>query len=562
MKKIEGRGEVAMKKIMLVIPNALWAGHRLYNIHPYASAIIASAIRDKYDVQILDANLSDRSMEYIMGKISDYSPDLIGISTMSIEYAEASHMLTSQLKKVMPEIQIIMGGSYPTLLPELAMKDGNVDYLVLQEGEFRFPKLLESIENNERDIDKLEGIAYRKNKKPIINKPTGYPEDLDKIPFPAYDLVNFKDYSSRNNKYSLYNNPRYLPYGVTITSRGCPYFCNFCSTVNIHGRKIRYRSPENVLAEIDWMVEEYGIKELIFLDDNLLLNRKRIVTILNGLIERNYDLHWKAINVATFALDDELLGLMKKSGCYQVSLPIESGNPRVLRKIIRKPLNLQKATKVVDMAKKWGMEIICCFVIGFPGETWDEIMDSVNLADEIDVDWVVFNIATPLPRTELFETAKNGGYLERDFNYSDFEFFGYGHGSITTDEFTPKELQMVRALEWDRINFKTKEKQEKIAIMNSITMDQLQKWRVSTRRTIGVNVDYEEKTQGRALEADCYNLTPEDLAKQESLKIDVENKLEIEKISSPKRIKSIKKGKRGPIERKPVTVAEKNSPFY
>jgi anaerobic magnesium-protoporphyrin IX monomethyl ester cyclase len=478
-----------IKKILLVIPNALWSGVRLYNIHPYAASIIAATIRDKYSVEILDANLKNSSLDETIRKIKESSPDMVGLSTMSIEYAKSSHKLAARIKKEMPKITIVMGGAYPTLLPELAIKDENIDYIVLSEGEVRFPKLIDSL-NKGLDIAKMEGIAFRKNNKPIINMHTEYQTDLNKIPFPAYDLVNFEDYSKSNNQYSLYNNPRYLPYAVTISSRGCPFKCVFCSSKNISGRKFRWRSAENVLKEIDWLVKEYGIKELIFLDDNLLVKRKRIETILNGLIDRNYDLHWKAINVPTFALDDNLLRLMKKSGCYQVSLPIESGNSHVLKNIIHKPLDLDKAREVIKLAKKYEFEIICCFVIGFPGETWDQILESVNLGDELNVDWVVFNIATPLPKTELYEIAKEKGYLELGFNYSDFKFFGYGHGSITTEEFTPTELQMLRALEWDRINFKTKEKQEKIAMMNSISMEQLHKWRVSTRRTIGVNVDY------------------------------------------------------------------------
>jgi anaerobic magnesium-protoporphyrin IX monomethyl ester cyclase len=478
-----------IKKVLIVIPNARWSGIRQYNTHPYAACLVAATIKDKYEVEILDTNLKNHSLDYTIDKIKETAPDLIGLSSMSIEYSQSSHKLTALIKKELPEITIVMGGAYPTLLPEVVFKDKNIDYLVLAEGEIRFPKLLDSL-NNGLDTDKLDGIASRKNDKPIINAPIGYENDLDKIPYPAYELVNYEDYSTKNNQYSLYNNPRYLPYGVTITSRGCPFKCVFCSSKDIMGRTVRNRSAENVLKEIDWLVKEYGIREVIFLDDNLFLNKERIKAILNGLIERNYDLHWKAINVPAFSLNDELMGLMKKSGCYQVSLPIESGNEHVLKNIIRKPLNLKKACEVIDLAKKYEFETIACFVIGLPGETWDQILDSVNFADKINVDWVVFNIATPLPNTELYDIAKKGGYLEPGFNYTDFEFFGYGHGSITTDDFTPIELQMLRAFEWDRINFKTKEKQEKIALMNSITMKQLHEWRVSTRRSIGVNVDY------------------------------------------------------------------------
>ena len=478
-----------IKKVLILIPNARWSGIRQYNTHPYAACLIAATIKDKYEVEIMDTNLKNYSLDETIDRIKKSSPDLIAFSTMSIEYCQSSHKLTALIKKEFPEKTVVMGGAYCTLLPEVAFKDENIDYLVLAEGEIRFPALLDAL-NKGLDTDQMDGIASRKNGVPIINTPGGFEADLDSLPFPAYELINYEDYSTKHTQYSLYNNPKYLPYGVIITSRGCPFKCTFCSTKDINGKKVRNRSAENVLKEIDWLVKDYGIRELLFLDDNLFLDRERIKAIMNGLIERNYDLHWKAINVPTFSLNDELMALMKKSGCYQVSLPIESGNGHVLKNIIKKPLNLKKANEVVELAKKYEFETIACFVIGFPGETWDQIQDSVAFADRIDVDWVVFNIASPLPNTELYEECKEEGYLEPGFDYSDFEFFGYGHGSITTEDFTPIELQTVRAYEWDRINFKTQAKKEKIAAMNSISLEQLHDWRVSTRRNIGVNVDY------------------------------------------------------------------------
>jgi radical SAM superfamily enzyme YgiQ (UPF0313 family) len=479
-----------IKKIIIVLPNALWSGTRKFNVHPYSACLLGAVLKGKYQVKILDANLDDLSLEESADKVIEYSPDVVGISGMSIEYAQSCHQLAALIKKKRPESMIIMGGAYPTLLPEVAIKDINIDFLILSEGEFRFPRLLEAIENN-ADYGSMEGTAYRKDGKPVINMHTEYISDLDSVPLPDYSLVNFKEYTNKHNKYSLYNDPRYLPYAVTISSRGCPFNCVFCSSKNLHGRRCRMRSAENVLEEIDHLVKDYGVKEIIFLDDNLLLDRKRTEKILNGIIDRKYDLHWKATNVPTFSLDEDLLKLMKKSGCYQITLPIESGNAYVLKNIIHKPLDLDKAIEVIKIAKKLDFEIACLFVIGLPGETWDQILDTVNFAEKIDVDWVVFSIATPLPKTELYDIAKERGYLEPGFNFSEFKFFGYGHGSITTEEFTPRELEMLRAIEWDRINFKTEEKKKKIALMNSITMKELHDWRVSTRRNVGGYVKYD-----------------------------------------------------------------------
>ena len=482
-----------IRKITLVLPNALWSGVRRFNIHPYSLCILASVLRNRYEVVILDANLLNLSPEEAAERIAMGSPDVVGVSCMSIEYAKAAHLLAKLVKEKMPQVITVLGGVYPTVLPEFALKDEHFDYLILSEGEYRFRRLLEAIESG-YDCTALEGTACRNGRAMVINPVTDYIDDLDSIPLPAYDLVDFSAYANQHNQYSLYNNPRVHPYAVTVTSRGCPFDCVFCSSKTIQGRKCRMRSSENVLREIDWLVQQFHIQELIFLDDNLMLDRNRVIRILTGLIERNYGIKWKATNVPTFFLDEELLTLMKQSGCYQITLPIESGNEHVLKEVIHKPLKLTKAREVIDVAKRLDLEIASLFVIGLPGETWDQILDTIRFADEIDVDWVAFSIATPLPQTDLFKLAREKGFIDPKFDFSDFEYFGFGHGSISTDEFTPSELQMLRAIEWDRINFKTKEKQETIARMNSITLDEVHQWRVSTRRNCGVNVQYKNRS--------------------------------------------------------------------
>jgi len=478
-----------INNIVLVIPNGLWVGTRSFNIHPYSVCLLASVLKDYFNVVIVDANINNFTLQQTVNEILSLSPDVIGISTMSIEYADSANRLINSIKLGNEDVIVVMGGVHPTVMPENCLKNNNIDYIIMSEGEKRFLNLLNAIQNNE-GFEKIDGIGYVQDKKIIIQPHKNYIDNIDELPFPDYSLVNYEKYSTNHNKYSLYNNPRYLPYAVTITTRGCPFNCVFCSSRSILGSKCRMRSASNVLQEIDWLVQHYGIKEIIFLDDNLLLNRKRFIEILEGLIERKYNLHWKATNVPAFALDKGLLELMKKSGCYQITLPIESGNQFVLSNIINKPLKLSHAVEVIKQAKKFDYEIACLFVIGLPGETWDQIMETVNFADFIDVDWVVFSIATPFPNTDLYEIAKSKGYLNPKFSFSNFQYFGFGKGVIETEEFSPQELHIIRALEWDRINFKTEEKRQKIALMNSLTIDEVKQWRLSTRKNIGDSVKY------------------------------------------------------------------------
>jgi MoaA/NifB/PqqE/SkfB family radical SAM enzyme len=191
-------------------------------------------------------------------------------------------------------------------------------------------------------------------------------------------------------------------------------------------------------------------------------------------------------------MDDEMLGLMKESGCYQITVSIESGHPRTLERI-RKPLKLDQISSTLAKIKKLDIELISNFVIGFPGETMDEIRETFRYAEAIDIDYVLFSIATPLPATELYDICRKEKCIPEDFSFETFDYYGFGRGVITTDEFTPIELQVLRAFEWDRINFKTEEKKKKIARMLGITMEELERWRTETRRSVGVNVDSADK---------------------------------------------------------------------
>tara|TARA_Y100000310_G_scaffold50196_1_gene46286 strand:+ start:653 stop:2098 length:1446 start_codon:yes stop_codon:yes gene_type:complete len=476
-----------IKKIMLALPNSRWFELRCWHTFPYTLGLLTSVLKDKYEVKILDADIEDLSLEETKKRIAEYSPDIFCISCMSMEYAKSFKEMASIAKSAYPQTKVIIGGIYPTLLPEALMKDENIDYAIIGEGEYRLPKLLDYLENKNFPIEQMDGLVYRKEEKIITQPVISYIKNLDELPFPCYDNVNLLSYANKANKYCYFLYPKRFPYAYTITSRGCAFNCIFCSSKSVNGPEIRYRSAENVLKEIDWLVKEHKIKDLIFLDDNFYLDRVRAKKILQGLIERNYDLTWKSPNVAVYALDDEILELMKASGCYHIALAIESGTEEVL-KLLRKPLKLSKAREVVKKAKSLGFEVTAMFVIGTPGETWEQIRQTFRFAEELDLDYAAFNIATPLPKTELYKIAKEKNLLPKDFRFDNLDFKGYGKASITTDEFTPEELQILRAFEWDRINFKNNEKAIKIAQMNGITMEQLNKWRTSTRRNVGVNV--------------------------------------------------------------------------
>ena len=478
-----------IKKFVFIIANTSWFGKRYWQNSPYTLALLTGILKkDGYDVGLIDANLENLNEEEVKARVRALNPNFVLISALTLEYKECVHKTFELVKEVNKDIITILGGIYPTLSIQVAVADPNIDFIIRSEGEERLPALLKEIEGN-KEFDKVDGLAYRKEGEstPIINPVINRVTDLDQFPLPDYKNFNMNNYLNFGQKYTQNFQFRRYPVGQTIVSRGCYYRCTFCSSARIYGDDVVLRSSKHVLAEIDMLVKDYGIKELIFVDDNILLDRKRFLEILQGLIDRKYDLQWKNNNMAIWLMDEEILEKMHESGCYQITVSIESGSPHTLR-LMKKPVILDKTYPIIEKIKSLGIELCSNFIIGYPGETWEDIRQTFRYAEEIDIDYVLFSIAQPLPKTELYEIAKNQKLLPEDFSFENPKYYGFGKGLLTTDEFTPFELEVVRAFEWDRINFKTEEKKAKIARMCGITMEELEQWRRETRKSVGVNV--------------------------------------------------------------------------
>lgn len=475
-------------KIVIAQPNYAWFSKRVWKMPPYTLVLLNACLDKKsHDVQLLDPNYNDMTEDEVYDFFKKTQAQVVGVSSVSTEYIQAARKMNSIIKKALPNAIVIQGGVIPTVILDTAMKDPNVDYWVIGEGEFLFPRLLEELKTAKPDLSSIRGLAYWENGVAKINPPAEFIEDLDSIPYPDYGNLNLLDYGNQVLKYSVGLLPRQFPYAVTLTSRGCPYKCIFCAASTVSGRKIRFRSAENILREVD-MLYKSGIREVIFLDDHFLGSRKRAIEFMQGLLERKYDLTWKCVNLAIHHLDREILELMKNSGSYQMTLSIESGNQYILDNIIKKPIKLAKVPEILNMVKSFGFEIIANFIIGFPGETWEQIRETFRFAESINVDIVNFHLATPLPKTELMDICLKTRCLPKDFDVEENTSCGYGKGLITTKEFSPAELEILRAFEWDRINFATAQRRQAIAGIEGITMAELEQWRVDTRRKCGVNV--------------------------------------------------------------------------
>jgi radical SAM superfamily enzyme YgiQ (UPF0313 family) len=441
------------KKLVLCYPNQRWFKDDIittWNLDPRTLCLLGGmAKRDaNVDVKVIDAQKYNLSREDFKNEIKKYKPDFVGISVLTSEYGEILNIAAKLVKEVSQDIITFGGGVHVTVMKEQAMCE-YVDYGCMGEGEHLVPDLLNYLQGK-GDFPKT-GLVYRENGEYIIQE-KAVVEDLEDIPWPDYSLVNMHDYVNSLPRRGS-NRPPELP-GIHLTvSRGCPYNCNFCQVDHIFGRKIRMRKPEDIVEELLFLKKEYKIKSFVFQDDNLFSMKKKAKHLLRLMIKEKLNLRYSVSGFALFVMDDEMLDLMKESGCESVNIAIESGNERVLKEIVNKPIkDLRAVPSLIQKIKERDMLVMANFIIGLPGEKWSEIQDTIRYAEHCGADYVKFFAALPLIGTKMYEDAVKMGCIE-SLDGKDSPVIDWRYSQITSDEWTPKDISCLRVYEWDRINF-------------------------------------------------------------------------------------------------------------
>lgn len=470
------------KRLLLAYPNQRWQKYDIgttWNLNPSTLCLLASMVRDFVDVRIVDAHFKNLSKEQFARAITDFKPDFVGISVLTSEYRETLDIAARIVKDASSEIIVIAGGVHVTTTHEFVVRNLDIDYCIIGEGEYVLRDLLRYL-CGEGSLP-TEGLVYRCDGEIIVQKKT-IVEDLKKLPWPAYDLIDFNAYAISSPREFNPQRPPEIPYVRIATTRGCPFGCSFCQVEIISGRKVRTRDPEDVVNELLFLKEKYGIRSVIFDDDNLLMAPHNYAKKLFSLmINKKLELKWIGIAFALFLLNDEMLDLMKASGCVGVNVAIESGNDRVLKEIVRKPIkSLQMACDIINKIRKRSMYCIANFIIGFPGETWDEIRETLRFAEHCGADYIKIFIAVPLYKTKLYNLAVQMGVLDCD---NDLPIVDWRYAQIQSGEWTSKDITILRAYEWDRINF-APDKIGRVMQICGISAEEMKAIRKKTRDNI------------------------------------------------------------------------------
>lgn len=379
-------------------------------------------VREGHRAEILDLVISDTPKRDLSAKLSEFSPDYVGVTFCTPAYNEVKE-IAKMVKDFNQDIILIAGGPHISALPEDTLNDIPLDIAVFGEGEETLKEIV-----NGNVWERIDGICFKKNGVLRKNESRRLISDLDCLPLPDWTGFNIQKYktSPLTSKIS--------PVGPLETSRGCIYRCSFCSK-NIFGYKVRTKSINRVMDEIESMLKR-GFKEIRIWDENFTFQKERVLEICEQIRKRNFRFPWNLpIGVRADNIDRELLKTIVKAGCYLISFGIESGNQKILDGVA-KGITLEQCRRAVRLAKESGLEVNCFFMFGLPGETEETLKDTIKFAIELNPNYAHAGIMVPFPSTDIFSQIERGKRI-KTYDWSAYNFHTtrniYQHENLTWD---------------------------------------------------------------------------------------------------------------------------------
>ena len=369
----------------------------------YMAAVLE---KNGYDVDVLDASALELTYDEIGEDILKRNPDIVSISALTPTIGVALDS-ADKIKQVKPDTIVVLGGYHPTFEYESVLEEPSVDVVVRGEGEYTFLDLVRTVENG-GDLADVQGLAFHdeNNFSLFVTPDRPIIEDLDELPFPAFHLFPMEKYRILNITTNV---------ATIITTRGCPMQCSFCSSAALHGHHLRRRSPENVCDEIEVRLNEQNIDTIAFMDDTFTLNKKFVRDFCAEIKRRNLKFWWGCTSRVD-TLDEELLQLMKDSGCITIFIGVESADQQMLEKM-NKNITVSKTEKAFKLARKVGIRTIASCVIGMPEDTKESMKKTIDFVKSLNPNYALYSLATPYPGTRFYnETFKKNLIQIKDWS--------------------------------------------------------------------------------------------------------------------------------------------------
>ncbi|HHL39091.1 MAG TPA: radical SAM protein [Deltaproteobacteria bacterium] len=380
------------------------------SIWPVTELMVMGAIlkRAGVEVELVDANVLGWVHDRVVEEIERLSPQMVVVLSITPLFYDDIR-LAGMMKRAVPGLVTVFYGIHATVFPEEAGRD-EIDVIVRGEPELTVEELCRVfMEKGRLDAETLasvKGVSYADGDGGVRHNPDRpLIEDLDILPPPDLDLMDPSRYTMPASDESFM---------VIQTSRGCPFRCIFCTSGSYYGKRWRSRSAESVFREIKLCHDRYGIRNFNLMSDLFTCNKKRVMELCRMIIDGGLDIRWTC-NSRVDTVDEEMLAMMKRSGCWLMSFGIESGDPGMLEKM-KKGTTVEDAERAVALAKKVGIGQHCYFIIGLPGETHESARRTIEFAVRLDPTYVKFYEGTPLPGSEFFDLAVREGWM----NWDDF----------------------------------------------------------------------------------------------------------------------------------------------
>ncbi|MCK4629750.1 MAG: radical SAM protein [Sedimentisphaerales bacterium] len=388
--------------VLIFPPIRTWDNPRNF---PTGTGLIAARLRQAgYKVAVIDVNGLRWEDERVLEKLREYNPSVIGLGGLITTYGWVKRM-SRKIRQQWPEKKIILGGSVGTSIIETALRNLSIDLIAVGEADDTVLELLPALLNGE-PIDNVAGLAYLKDGEVVHTPVRPMIKNTDKLPYPAWDMFPMEVYLT---------NP---VVGVgkdidIISSRGCPFTCRYC--YRIFGRNFRGRSAEHVVGEMTALKRDYDVDFISFQDDCFVINKKRVFEICD-LIDAeglNKSLRWSCTGRVTVC-DKELLRRMRASGCVSVSYGIESGSEKILE-AMSKRATIAQAKEAIRNTREVGLRCPVSFMIGYPGETRETVMETVEFCKDMNIPLAALMFTCPYPGTALYEQVKDTSRFKEQF---------------------------------------------------------------------------------------------------------------------------------------------------
>lgn len=381
-------------------------------------AYIAAVLEQEgHFVKIIDRNVLSRKKQNVNGITSDIikkiKPEIVGITATTPIISDAMYS-TDLVKSSCPNTKVILGGHHPTILFNDVLKNENVDIIVLGEGEISMCGIAKG-----KELKDIPGIAYKEGKKIFFNGVRNPIFDIDTLPLPAWHLLDMEYYIDCSKNYNPVIRGVNLRATHIFTARGCPYKCAFCAGSVIFGNKVRFHSIDYIIRGIEYLIDNYNIQGIYFAEDMFLSQKERVKTLCNEFIRRkiNKKIVWCA-QCRSDSVDKELLSMMKNAGCIQVEYGFESGSQRILN-FMNKKTSVEQNIWAADLTKEVGLRFLADIIVGFPGETEEDFVQTIKFIKKIKPTEIGFNVFTPLPGTKAYNDLINQKIISTP-NWSDF----------------------------------------------------------------------------------------------------------------------------------------------